>query len=282
MAHPPQDLPHPPAPTPALVHGAFYRFVRLAQPDRVAHVLRELTCDLKGSVLVAEEGLNGTVAGTAAAVDAFELALQDDPRLHGLFTGLKLQRTPGGPAPFGRMKVHRRAEILALGVEGIDAVGHHGRLLEPAEWEQALQQPGLVLIDNRNSFEVRLGHFRGAIDPQVHNFRDFPQYIEAHAAQWRDEGRPVAMYCTGGIRCEKTAAWMAGMGIEVLQLRGGILNYLATAAQPERWWQGECFVFDNRMALDARLQPTGTPPEAIFGETPDEQWRLQRARRLQP
>ena len=273
--------PTPPATDPAAsVHGAFYRFVRIAEPDAVASVLRELTRDLQGSVLVAEEGLNGTVAGRPEAVDAFAHALQHDARLQGLFTGIRLQRTPGGPAPFGRMKVHRRAEILALGVEGIDAVGHHGRLLSPAEWDEALQQPGLVLIDNRNSFEVRLGSFRGAIDPQVHNFRDFPRFIETHAAQWRDEGRPVAMYCTGGIRCEKTAAWMAGMGIEVLQLQGGILNYLAQAPDPERWWQGECFVFDNRMALDTGLQPSDTPAEAIFGDHPDEQWRLQRARRL--
>lgn len=270
-----------PAAAPALVHGAFYRFVRLADPEAVAQVLRELTGELRGSVLVAEEGVNGTVAGPPAAVDAFEAALRQDSRLHGLFTGIRLQRTPGGPSPFGRMKVHRRAEILALGVEGIDAVGHAGRLLSPDEWETALQRPGLVLIDNRNSFEVRLGRFKGAIDPGVNNFRDFPRFIEQHAAQWREQGTPVAMYCTGGIRCEKTAAWMAGMGIEVLQLQGGILNYLATAPEPGRWWQGECYVFDNRLSLDARLQPAGTPAEAIFGEHPEEQWRLQRARRLQ-
>ena len=262
-------------------HIAFYRFVRLADPAQVAATLRELTQGLLGVVLVASEGINGTLAGSAAALDAFELALGADPRLGGCFAGLAFKRTACRTAPFHKMKVHHRPEILPLGVAGVDAVGHAGTQVAPAAWDALIAQPDVVLIDNRNHFEVRLGRFQGAVDPQVNNFRDFPRYIEAHAAEWKASGRRVAMYCTGGIRCEKTAAWMAGMGLEVHQLEGGILHYLAQQPRPaSSAWQGECFVFDNRIALDAALQETGTRAEDVYAGAPDEQWRLQRARRL--
>lgn len=286
----------PPEPASALFHIAFYRFVRLHQPERVAAVLRELTQELLGVVLVASEGINGTLAGSATALDRFEAALRDDTRLAGCFAGMAFRRTACRTPPFQRIKVHHRPEILPLGVAGIDAVGHAGTRVGPREWDALIAQPDVVLIDNRNRFEVRLGRFRGAVDPGVDNFRDFPRYIEAHAPQWKAAGQRVAMYCTGGIRCEKTAAWMAGMGVEVLQLDGGILNYLAqthaatptsttptppaTSGAADAPWQGECFVFDNRIALDARLQETATRAEDVYAGAPDEQWRLQRARRL--
>jgi UPF0176 protein len=139
----------------------------------------------------------------------------------------------------------------------------------------------VVLIDNRNSFEYRLGHFRNAVNPEVNNFRDFPAFIEAHVAQWKAENKRIAMYCTGGIRCEKTSAWMKDFGVDVLQLEGGVLNFLQTVETPEADWQGECFVFDNRVALDAHLQETETTPEAVYDITvPAEKWRLARAQRL--
>ncbi len=263
-----------------LFHIAFYRFVRIKHTGDVANALRELTRDLRGNVLIASEGINATLAGTAPALDRFQSALRDDPRLNGLFSGISFQRTGCRTTPFQRIKVHERAEILPLGIEGVDAVDRPGVQLDPQQWRALLAADDVVLIDNRNSFEFRLGRFRNAIDPQVNNFRDLPGYIEAHAPAWKAQGKRVAMYCTGGIRCEKTAAWMHGMGLEVHQLEGGILRYLAETPDAESDWLGECFVFDNRIALDSRLQETDTTAEAVYAGDPDEQWRLQRARRL--
>ena len=271
--------------TPALFHIAFYRFVRLPEPARIAQRVRALTCDLLGSVLVAGEGINGVLAGDAAALDRFERALRDDSAFDGAFTGLVFRRSTCRTPPFQRIKVHLRAEILPLGVGGVDAVGRRGLQLDPAQWRALLTDRDTVVIDNRNHFEYRLGRFRGAIDPQVGNFRDLPAFIAANAPGWRDQGKRIAMYCTGGIRCEKTAAWMEeAFGLQVEQLEGGILRYLADTsddrADAPSDWQGECFVFDNRIALDARLQETATTAAEVYAGDADEAWRLQRAQRL--
>jgi UPF0176 protein len=281
---------------PVLLHIAFYRFVRLPEPARVAQAVRALTRDLLGSVLVASEGINGVLAGDAAALDRFEHALRGDPAFDGAFAGLAFRRSACRTPPFQRIKVHLRSEILPLGVDGVDAVGRRGLQLDPAQWRALLADRDTVVIDNRNHFEHRLGRFRGAIDPQVGNFRDLPAFIAAHAPGWRDQGRRVAMYCTGGIRCEKTAAWMEdAFGLQVQQLEGGILRYLADTSNPcsnqrsdepadaASDWQGECFVFDNRIALDARLQETATTAVEVYAGQDgrsDEAWRLQRAQRL--
>jgi len=258
----------------SLFHIAFYRFVTLPDPDAFADHLRVLTRDLTGSVLVAEEGINGVLAGPAPALDAFEATLQADPR----FAGMPFRRTACNTRPFARMKVHRKSEIVAVGRAG--GQGMAGAAVSPEAWRELLGQEDVVVLDNRNAFEYRLGHFRGAVDPGVRNFRDFPEYVEASAAQWRAEGRRVAMYCTGGIRCDKTSGWMAGLGLEVLRLDGGILNYFARMPDADRDWAGECFVFDNRIALDTRLQETSTTPDDVYGADPAEAWRLARARRL--
>ncbi len=148
-----------------------------------------------------------------------------------------------------------------------------------------MARDAVVLLDNRNHFEWRLGRFRGAVDPGVHNFRDFVAYVETQAPQWRAQGKTVAMYCTGGVRCDKTAPWMRSLGLRVLQLEGGILNFLQTLqnheSAAERDWEGECFVFDRRIALDVRLQQGQARAETVFDPSlPDEAWRLARARRL--
>jgi UPF0176 protein len=153
-------------------------------------------------------------------------------------------------------------------------------VLNPQAWRALLAQDGVVVVDNRNSFEFRLGRFKRALDPQVANFRDFPPFIAAHADQWRAEGKKVAMYCTGGIRCEKTGPWMVGLGLDVYQLEGGILNYFQTLPDAALDWEGECFVFDNRIALDTQLQETQTTLEAVYQGAPDGAWRMARARRL--
>ena len=262
--------------TEPLFHIAFYRLVPLADAAAVTDWLRALTADLTGSVLVAAEGINGVLAGPAARLDVFEAALRRDAR----FAGLAFRRSACTTPPFARIKVHHKPEVVAVGLDGDTTPPPAGTAVSPAEWRDLLAQDDVVVLDNRNSFEFRLGHFRGAVDPGVHNFRDFPAYVSAHAAQWRAEGRRVAMYCTGGIRCDKTSGWMAGLGLDVLRLDGGILNYFAQMPEAAQEWDGECFVVDIRIALDTRLEETSTTAEQVYGDAPDEQWRLARARRL--
>jgi UPF0176 protein len=261
-------------------HIAFYKFAKLADADAVVTVCRELTQDLLGSILIADEGINGVLAGDAAALDRFEQALRTDPRLDGAFSNIVFKRSACKTAPFARMKVHRKSEIVFLGVDNVDAIGKTGIDVSPQEWRELIAQDDVVVIDNRNSFEFKLGKFKNAIDPGVDNFRDFPKYIEEHVPEWQASGKRVAMYCTGGIRCEKTSAWMLDMGVPVYQLEGGILNYFLAMPDAEKDWEGECFVFDNRIALDTKMQETDTTLEDVYGGEPDWEWRLQRAKRL--
>lgn len=268
----------------ALVHTAFYKFTPLPQPEQVAALLRELVSrqrvdGLTGSILVATEGINGMLAGTPEAVNRIEEALLQDPAFAGAFTGMVFKRSACTTPPFGKMKVHVKKEIVPLGIDGVDA-RRTGINVSPQDWRELIKEPDLVLLDNRNSFEYRLGHFEGAIDPQVANFRDFPAYVRARAPEWKAQGKRVAMYCTGGIRCEKTSAWMLDMDLPVYQLEGGILNYFQQMPDAERDWRGECFVFDNRVALDTRLQETARTLEDVYRDEPDGAWRLERARRL--
>lgn len=267
-------------------HSSFYRFTVVEDPCALADAVRQLAqpLGLTGSIVVAHEGISGAVAAAPAALQVFEAGLQQPPFVDGRLQGMAFKHSPCQQAPFGRLKVSVKPEIVALGLPAATAgqASDNAGLLSPAAWRAALQQPGVVVLDNRNHFEYRLGHFQGAQDPGVHNFRDFAAYVEQHAPAWAAAGRPVAMYCTGGIRCEKTAPWMRSLGLQVLQLEGGILNYFAQLPDAHLEWQGECFVFDNRLALNTQLQPTTTTAEAVFDAThPDEAWRLERARRLQ-
>ena len=264
-----------------LFHIAFYKFTPLTDPDAVVAALRVLTVELLGSILVAEEGINGVLAGSAAALDSFEQAVITMPQAGGAFAGMVFKRSSCRTAPFARIKVHRKEEIVALGVADVDTatVGRGGIDLSPAQWRALIADDDVVVIDNRNSFEFRLGHFKNAIDPQVTNFRDFSAFMATHAPAWKAQGKRIAMYCTGGIRCEKTSAWMADTGLPIYQLEGGILNYLQSMPDAERDWEGECFVFDNRIALDSRLQETDTTAEDVYS-SPEDAWRLARARRL--
>lgn len=276
-----------------LVHTAFYRFVPLAEPEAVAARLRVLCgagSGLLGSILLAAEGINGMLAGEPAAVDAIEHALAHDAVFGGAFAGMAFKRSACATAPFHRMKVHVKREIVPLGIAGVDATRPAGTPVAPADWGAVLRDPDVVLLDNRNSFEFQLGRFRGAVDPGVGHFRDFTGYVRAHADEWKAQGKRVAMYCTGGIRCEKTAAWMAqDLGMDVLQLEGGILHYFAQApGDAQADWQGECFVFDNRVALDRQLHETATTLEQVYdaghpagsAAAARQAFRLARARRL--
>lgn len=260
-------------------HVAFYKFVRLDDPDGVVSHLRQLTANLLGSIIVASEGINGMLAGTNAELDDFQRALLEVPYFAGKFAGIAFKRSGAKTAPFGKMRVYRKPEIVPLGIAGVDGT-LTGARVSPEEWRKLIAEDDVVLLDNRNSFEFRLGRFKNAIDPHVTNFRDFPKYVEAHLPLWKAEGKRVAMYCTGGIRCEKTSAWMKDMGIPVLQLDGGILNYFQQMPDAEKDWEGECFVFDNRIALDTTLHETGTTLEDVYSGEPDGEWRLRRAKEL--
>ncbi|MDB5752965.1 MAG: hypothetical protein JWP65_3386 [Ramlibacter sp.] len=267
---------------PALVHTAFYKFTQLSQPEETAARLRELVAagdGLTGSILVATEGINGMLAGTPQTLDGIEQALLQDPAFDRAFDGMAFKRSACTTAPFGKMKVHVKKEIVPLGIEGVDG-RRTGIDVSPRDWRELIKDAEVVLLDNRNSFEFRLGHFNGAIDPGVTNFRDFPAYVRAHAAEWKAQGKRVAMYCTGGIRCEKTSAWMRELELPVYQLQGGILNYFQQVPDAQRDWRGECFVFDNRVALDTQLQETATTLDDVYGQEADGAWRLARARRL--
>jgi len=268
-----------------MLHSAFYRFTPLPDPAAAAAALRALALaqGLGGSIVVAHEGVNGAVAGDPAGIAAFEAALQRDDLLHGALRGMPFRHSAGTTPPFARLKVAVRPEIVAPGLPdaGAPPDERDASHLAPAQWRELMAREDVVLLDNRNHFEVRLGRFRGALDPQVHNFRDFARFVQAHADAWRAAGRPVAMYCTGGIRCDKTAPWLRGLGLQVWQLEGGVLNYFERLPDAARDWQGECFVFDNRMALDTSPRETPTTADQVFDPAhPDEAWRLQRARRL--
>lgn len=236
-----------------LWHDAFYRFVPIQNPQElVAHL--QARCDaleLRGSILVAHEGINGMLAGTQAALDAFREELEQDAR----FSGMPYKRTVCSHMPFGRLKVKLKREIVPLGVAGVDASQKTGVNVAPERWRELITQDDVVLIDNRNDFEVRLGRFKGAQNPGVDNFREFEEYARERLDEWRH--KKVAMYCTGGIRCEKASAWLVDLGLEVYQLEGGILNFFAQLPDAEQDFEGECFVFDDRVALDTKLQETG-------------------------
>ena len=279
----------------SLLHSAFYRFTPVPDPVAAAEAIRRLATGLFGSITVAGEGLNGAVSGVPDAVHAFERALQDAGLLKGALHGMAFKHSACTTPPFARLKVLVKPEIVALGLPGGSTLPapdeRDDSHLSPAEWRALLAQGFAVLLDNRNHFEFRLGHFKGAADPQVRHFRDLVDYVQRHAPEWRQSGRPVAMYCTGGIRCDKTAPWLRSLGLKVWQLEGGILNYFAQP--PERAdgahranaagadWQGECFVFDKRVALDPQLQETATTAEQVFdAQDPGEAWRLARALRL--
>lgn len=264
-----------------IYHIAFYRFVSIPDAPHVVLIVRELAAALQGAVLIAPEGINGTLAGNAEQLDTFERALAGDQRIASLFSGMRFQRTKCLTQPFQRLKVHLKAEIVQIGIDNVDpnAAGSSGTDVKPQDWDALIAREDVVLIDNRNHFEFELGHFAGAVDPGVSRYQDFADFMSDHLPRWQAQGKKIAMYCTGGIRCEKTSAWLAGQKISAYQLDGGILNYLRVKAGAASSWQGGCFVFDNRMALDKNLCEQSLAPEAVY-RAPQDAWRLARAKRL--
>ena len=245
---------------PNFLTAALYKFVEL--PDFVALHAPLLACceahGVKGTLLLASEGINGTIAGTPEGVQAVLGYLRRDPRL----AGLEHKEAHAAQMPFYRMKVRLKKEIVTLGVPDVHPALMAGQYVKPQDWDELLADPALVLVDTRNDYEVAIGSFQGAINPATHSFSELPAWVEKEMAEGGvlapvDGKKPrVAMFCTGGIRCEKSTAFMRAQGFEeVYHLEGGILKYLETMPEANSRWQGECFVFDERVSVGHGLQP---------------------------
>lgn len=233
--------------------AALYHFTRLTDYQALRAPLQDMCglLDIKGTILLAREGINGTVAGTPEAVTSLMAFLKADPRL----AALDYKLSHAAECPFYRMKVRLKKEIVTLGVDGIDPTETVGTYVEPQNWNDLISDPDVVLIDTRNDYEVEIGTFRGAINPETETFRDFPAWVEANKDKLNKP--KVAMFCTGGIRCEKASAYMLKNGYEdVYHLKGGILKYLETQPKKDSLWDGACFVFDQRVAVAHGLDET--------------------------
>ena len=226
--------------------AALYKFVTLPDYQALQEPIQKV-CDghgIKGTLLLASEGINGTVAGTEDGIRAL-LA-----HLHGMaeFADLNHKESWAKEMPFLRMKVRLKKEIVTMGVPGTDPQKIVGSYVKPENWNDLISDPDVVLVDTRNDYEVEIGTFKGAIDPKTTNFRDFPAWVKRNHNVLNKP--KVAMFCTGGIRCEKASSYMLGEGFEeVYHLKGGILTYLEEVPETQSRWQGDCFVFDNRVTV---------------------------------
>jgi UPF0176 protein len=234
------------APTPEIRVAALYRFCKLDAAETLRRPLAAFCCGrgIKGTLLLAREGINGTVAGSPEAIAELIERLEGIPGM----AGLEVKYSNAATMPFHRMKVRLKKEIVTMGVETVDPLTDAGAYVEPAAWNALISDPDTLIIDTRNDYEVALGSFRNAVDPATSSFREFPAWVERNRAAL--DGRKVAMFCTGGIRCEKATAYVRSLGIaEVYHLKGGILKYLETVPEEQSLWQGECFVFDERVSV---------------------------------
>jgi UPF0176 protein len=228
-----------------------YKFVRLENYQEMRQPLQKTMEDngVKGTLLLANEGINGTVAGTREGIDALLAWLQSDDRL----ADISYKESFDDEMPFYRTKVKLKKEIVTMGVEGIDPRHVVGTYVKPKDWNALISDPDVVLVDTRNDYEIEIGTFEGAVNPHTETFREFPEYVARNLDNTKH--KKVAMFCTGGIRCEKSTAYMKEQGFEeVYHLEGGILKYLEEVPKEETMWQGECFVFDNRVAVNHDLE----------------------------
>jgi len=233
------------------VVAALYKFVALEDFHEMREPLLDacLAAGARGTLLLAHEGINGTIAASREGIDQVLAHLRADPRLQDL----EHKESLDDHMPFYRMKVKLKKEIVTMGIAGIDPNERVGTYVRPADWNALVSDPDVLLVDTRNDYEYGIGSFRGALDPETTTFREFPAYVRKHLAPGRH--KKVAMFCTGGIRCEKASAFMLQEGFEeVYHLQGGILKYLEEVPEEESLWEGECFVFDNRVAVNHRLE----------------------------
>ena len=226
--------------------AAFYKFVRVDDPASLrSRLLADMSArDMKGTILVAPEGINGTISGTTAAMRDFLAMLRGDTR----FADLVTKAAAADAHPFKRRKVKLKREILTFRQHGSDPTRHGGAYVPPEQWNALISEPDVLVLDTRNNYEFEVGTFDHAVDPKIRRFTEFADYVKANLDPERH--RKVAMFCTGGIRCEKASAYMLSLGFaEVYHLEGGILNYLAHMPAEASLWRGQCFVFDEREAV---------------------------------
>ena len=238
-----------------LVVATFYHLVHLENFYDMKGIMLEC-CNknsIKGTILLSEEGINGTIAGGRDGISEFFLFLKSDSRL----TELSWKEDFSTSIPFMKMKVGLKHEVVSMGVEGINSTSKRGEYLDPEEWDEFLvNERDMILIDTRNDYEIEIGSFKDAIFPDTKCFRDFPFWADRWAAKQNNRNVKVVMYCTGGIRCEKATAYMKSIGFSnVYHLKGGILEYLRKTGNHNNLWRGNCFVFDDRIAVDDNLSP---------------------------
>jgi UPF0176 protein len=235
--------------------AAFYQFTALPDFRELREPLRAFCAGLglKGSVLLASEGINGTLSGSEDGIAALVEELQHGELFGGRLDNLELKYSQADAMPFGRMKVRLKREIVTLGDGVADPTKQVGIYVEPSDWNALIASPDTLVIDTRNAFEVAMGTFEGAIDPKIASFGQFRDFVAQQLD--RAKHRKIAMFCTGGIRCEKASALLLGQGFaEVYHLKGGILKYLEQMPEAESRWRGDCFVFDERVALGHGLR----------------------------
>ncbi|GIT89785.1 UPF0176 protein [Jannaschia pagri] len=230
--------------------AAFYKFARLPDPSALRPAILAVAerAGIKGSILIAREGLNGTIAGSASGVEDLLTHLRSLPGCDGL----EAKYSTAAQMPFGKLKVRLKREIVTMKQPDVDPLLGVGRYVAPADWNAVIRDPDTVVIDTRNDYEVAIGTFDGAIDPKTESFGAFPEWWEANRERF--EGKRIAMFCTGGIRCEKSTAYLRGQGVDdVVHLQGGILKYLEEIPAEQSLWQGACFVFDDRVSVEHGL-----------------------------
>ena len=230
---------------------ALYKFVALEDYKAIRQPLLEAmeSNGIKGTLLLASEGINGTVSGTQEGIDALLAWLNSDDR----FNPISFKLSYHDNQPFYRTKVKLKKEIVTMGVEGIDPRKTVGTYVKPKDWNALISDPDVLLIDTRNDYEIEIGTFEHAVNPNTKTFREFPEYVKNNLDPKKN--KKVAMFCTGGIRCEKSTAYLKEQGFEdVYHLEGGILQYLEDVPKEDTLWKGDCFVFDNRVAVNHDLE----------------------------
>lgn len=235
-----------------IVLAALYHFVPLPDFEALRPVYKErmIEAGIKGTILLTPEGVNGTISGTREAIDAFLAFLKTDVR----FTGLEHKESYFDRHPFGRTKVKLKKETISLG-KPANPAEKVGTYVTPEEWNALISDPETLLLDSRNTYETHLGTFKGAIDPRIDRFKQLPDYIEQHLDP--EKHKKIATFCTGGIRCEKLTAYLIDQGFEeVYHLKGGILKYLEDVPKEQSLWEGECYVFDERVGVGHNLEPS--------------------------